>query len=231
MALIKGVHLLEETSLSDVLDVLSSLRGGTPLPSPARPTVKAPTPAPRPVVATSASTEVKAPAPPVASLVIPSPITNPLSPPLASESEIQNPHPIPSPSPNSDSPLPIPDPWHATAMQLAGDSPLKFGWVEECLSSRLGTNIKLESRFNGEEPPAPPEPEPIPVSTSGFPAKPSSASPKSVAPSIQSAKAPEPIPPMISPEELKEFKNDPLIKKALEIFKAEILVSPPVAGA
>ena len=153
-------------------------------------------------------------------------------------------------------------------MQLAGDSPLKFGWVEdsrfvertgntvvvefppslesktktlfwpqavkkieECLSSRLGTNIKLESRFNGEEPPAPPEPEPIPVSTSGFPAKPSSASPKSVAPSIQSAKAPEPIPPMISPEELKEFKNDPLIKKALEIFKAEILVSPPVAGA
>ena len=36
---------------------------------------------------------------------------------------------------------------------------------------------------------------------------------------------------MISPEELKEFKNDPLIKKALEIFKAEILVSPPVAGA
>jgi len=268
VALIKGVHLLEETSLSDVLDVLSSLRGGTPLPSPARPTVKAPTPAPRPVVATSASTEVKAPAPPVASLVIPSPITNPLSPPLASESEIQNPHPIPSPSPNSDSPLPIPDPWHATAMHLAGDSPLKFGWVEdsrfvertgntvvvefppslesktktlfwpqavkkieECLSSRLGTNIKLESRFNGEEPPAPPEPDPLPVSESGFPAKPSSGSPKSGAPSNQSAKAPEPIPPMISPEELEEFKNDPLIKKALEIFKAEILVSPPVAGA
>ena len=35
----------------------------------------------------------------------------------------------------------------------------------------------------------------------------------------------------ISPEELEAFKNDPLIKKALEVFQAEILVSPPVTGA
>ena len=34
VALIKGVHLLEETSLSDVMDVLSSLRSGKPLPAP-----------------------------------------------------------------------------------------------------------------------------------------------------------------------------------------------------
>ena len=30
----------------------------------------------------------------------------------------------------------------------------------------------------------------------------------------------------MSPEEMEAFKADPLIKKALELFKAEILTSP-----
>jgi hypothetical protein len=38
-------------------------------------------------------------------------------------------------------------------------------------------------------------------------------------------KAEEPSP-GLTPEEMEAFKADPLIKKALEIFKAEILASP-----
>ncbi len=287
VALIKGVHLLEETSLSDVLDVLTALRGGVPLPAPARPTVKAPAPAPRPVVAAAASTEVKAPSPSVAAAVS-TPVAPPAPPlpipdlsttpsaPKSSESEIQlqrihingqASNPPPAIAPIHDSPCPTTDPWHAISMQLASDSPLKFGWIEdsrfverngntvvvefppsmepktktlfwpqavkkieECLTASLGAKITLEGRFTGEEPPAPPEPDPIPLSESRTGPKPTPA-PKSGAPSNPASKAPEPALPVISPEELEEFKNDPLIKKAMEIFKAEILVNPPVAGA
>ena len=55
-----------------------------------------------------------------------------------------------------------------------------------------------------------------------------SAKSEPAAPRTPEAHAPkaEPAVPTISPEELEAFKNDPLIKKALEIFQAEILISP-----
>ena len=97
--------------------------------------------------------------------------------------------------------------------------------IEEQLSTLLGERILFDARFTGVEPP-PLEPEP--------PRAPAPVAPKP-APSATSAPAakPEPAVPqqVISPEELEAFKNDPLIKKALEVFQAEILISPPVTGA
>jgi hypothetical protein len=64
-----------------------------------------------------------------------------------------------------------------------------------------------------------PEPLPPPKAKPIDKASPSSASSTASNPKMASPESP----PEISAEELEAFKNDPLIKKALEIFKAEIL--------
>lgn len=265
VALIKAVHLLEEASLSDVLETLAALRRGAPLPerpvsrphppiSHTRPTPAAAAPkpqAPAPEVpmasapASSSATKVPSPAIAVAEVKIPAPsvpavVAN--APAFATTTSA--------------------DPWQDVAMKLAADSPLKFGWVEdgrfierignailvefppsteqqtqtlfwpqavkkieEQLAGALGGKITFECRFTGEEPPAPSEPE--------------SSAPPVPRPSSETArvaKAPEPAPkaepavPVISAEEMEEFKNDPLIRKALEVLKAEILIDPPATA-
>lgn len=276
VALIKGVHLLEEASLSDVLDTLTALRGGAPLPE--RPAARPP--APRPAA------PVAAPAPAPSAEPVPKPSPLPVDPirtePPKAESK---PAPVDSPvdgssqslgsqSPAPSSQLPAPssqlptsnssDPWQDVAMKLAADSPLKFGWVEdgrfierignailvefppsleqqtqtlfwpqavkkieEQLTSALGVKITFEYRFTGEEPPAPPEPEPVAEPASSTGSKVSIASTKTAAEPSPKQTAPEPAAPAISAAELEEFKSDPLIRKALEIFKAEILIDPP----
>jgi DNA polymerase-3 subunit gamma/tau len=277
VALIKGIHLLGEASLSDVLDALSALRGGAPLPQrtalprPSVPTrsaaLAAPVAAPAPKVTPLPATATQ-PAPAKVEPVAPTPAPVAEVPPVKSEAPSEA---APAPSdvtsqglntPASSSNLPAStssDPWSVVANQLSADSPLKFGWtedgkfierignailvefppsmehqtktlfwpqavkkIEEQLSTLIGGKITFEYRFTGEEPPAPPEPEPV---AAPQPKVPSSApKPKFGEPA---AKAPEPVAPTISPEELEAFKNDPLIKKALEIFKAEILLDPP----
>jgi DNA polymerase-3 subunit gamma/tau len=271
VALIKGIHLLGEASLSDVLEALTSLRGGAPIPqrtttprppSPARPTAPAPSPAPKVTPLPSSATQ-PAPAKVEPIAPTPAPVAEALPkaeiPPKAEDLA----EPASAPAPIAENPSPAApaasDPWSVVANQLSADSPLKFGWtedgkfierignavlvefppsmehqtktlfwpqavkkIEEQLSALIGGKVTFEYRFTGEEPPAPPEPEPVaalqPKST------PSAPKPKFGEPA---AKAPEPAAPTISPEELEAFKNDPLIKKALEIFKAEILLDPP----
>jgi DNA polymerase-3 subunit gamma/tau len=277
VALIKGIHLLGEASLSDVLDALSALRGGAPLPQrtalprPPAPTRSAapaaPVAAPAPKVTPLPATATQ-PAPVKVEPVAPTPAPVTEVPPVKSEAPSEA---APAPSdvtsqglntPASSSNLPAStssDPWSVVANQLSADSPLKFGWtedgkfierignailvefppsmehqtktlfwpqavkkIEEQLSTLIGGKITFEYRFTGEEPPAPPEPEP--VASPQPKVTPSAPKPKFGEPA---AKAPEPAAPTISPEELEAFKNDPLIKKALEIFKAEILLDPP----
>lgn len=284
VALIKGVHLLEEASLSDVLDTLTALRGGAPLPD--RPAARPPAPRPAAPVAASA---------PVLSPSSPAPKATPLSAaPIRTEPPKAESKPAPvdspvdgssqslgsqSPAPNSQLPasssqspapssqLPTPnssDSWQDVAMKLAADSPLKFGWVEdgsfierignailvefppsleqqtqtlfwpqavkkieEQLTAALGVKITFEYRFTGEEPPAPPEPEPVAEPAQSASSIGSKASTKSAAEPAPKQTAPEPAAPAISAAELEEFKSDPLIRKALEIFKAEILIDLP----
>jgi DNA polymerase-3 subunit gamma/tau len=253
VALIKAVHLLEEASLSDVLDVLATLRGGAPLPD--RPSPRTPS-APAPRAAQSVAT---APRHPLAEVTRAVPSTSGASSPVP-EKGTPTPAATSTPPPPGDlAPAPGDDPWHVVAMGLAADSPLKFGWVEdgtfvgrtgnsihvefppsleshtqtlfwpqavkkieEQLSAHLGERIKLEYRFTGAEPPPPAEQEPPPVVVPKHEAK--SPPPKPGIPA-------EPAAPTISAEELDSFKNDPLIKKALEIFRAEILTGPQGSAA
>ena len=294
VALIKGVHLLEETSLSDVIDALSALRGGTPLPDRVIPKVPAlaslstqtprsiPTPPPvsvAPVQAASpavtdatVSTAASPPPSPISPAAAESASSAEPSQPVSASEEEQALEDAPLLSMDGELPsaavatdektddLSLSDPWHKVAMSLASESPLKFGWLEDghfveidgerlivefppsleaqtqtlfwiqaikkietMLSTDLGKKISLECRFSGAEPPAP-EPEPVaPQKPKPVEKAPSSAtSPASSSQSPAQATAAESAPD-ISPEELEAFKNDPLIKKALEIFQAEIL--------
>ena len=274
VALIKAVHLLEEVSLSDLLEMLTALKGGKPLGgTPLPPPAKRPIPKPSlakpdvriqkpeiPVTTQKVEVKVQASEP----LNLGASTTSSPEPASLFDLPVVSPEP-PAPSPelptSSPSTSSEEDPWHAVAMELASDAPLKFGWIEdsrfverngtvivvefpastepktqtlfwpqavkkieELLSAKLGGKITLESRFTGEEP-LPPTPEPIPQSAPAPKATPKAAA-KSTAEESKSA-VPEAVLPVISPEELEAFKNDPLIQKALEIFKAEILVSTP----
>jgi len=280
VALIKGIHLLGEASLSDVLEALTALRGGAPLPQRTiaprsqalrRASASASSPAPAPKVTPLPSTASE----PVAAKVekaAPAPAPAAEMPPFKSEAPaepVASPAPVDSTSQSLGSQSPSPssnlpasnssDPWSVVANQLSADSPLKFGWtedgkfierignavlvefppsmehqtktlfwpqavkkIEEQLSALIGGKVTFEYRFTGEEPPAPLEPEPVAAPQPK--SAPSAPKPKFGEPA---AKAAEPAAPAISPEELEAFKNDPLIKKALEIFKAEILLDSP----
>jgi len=259
VALIKGVHLLAEASLSDVLDALTAIRGGAPLPEriaprPASPRASAPV-VTAPVVpkVTPLPATATHPTPPKAEAT-PTPVPVPAQEAvIAAPAEHFQPEATPSPAPVADTPPSPHDPWHAVAMKLSADSPLKFGWteegkfmerignallvefppslepqtktlfwpqavkkIEELLSVDLGTRITFECRFTGEEMPVAPEPEPTPPAKTAEPtraAKPSKT--ETPAPA-----APETT--VLTPEELEEFRNDPLIRKALEVFQAEI---------
>jgi DNA polymerase-3 subunit gamma/tau len=290
VALIKGVHLLEEASLSDVLDTLTALRGGAPLPD--RPAARPSAPRPASPVAAPAPAPSPAPVPKPAPLPV-DPIRT--EPPQAESKTAPIESPVDGtslpgsgaapaglttsvvrgssqslgsqpPTPSSQLPTPISsDPWQDVAMKLAADSPLKFGWVEdgrfierignailvefppslerqtqtlfwpqavkkieEQLTAALGVKITFEYRFTGEEPPALPEPEPIAASAppTKEASEPNRTAGKATGPALKQT-APEPAAPPISAAELEEFKSDPLIRKALEIFKAEILIDPP----
>ena len=271
VALIKAVHLLEEASLSDVLDILTALRGGAPLPertaaprpsapsrSPAPATTSAPTPKATPL---PASTTQPAPAKVEEVVSTPSPTTEaPIASQAKAPGEAVATHSTGAPSTNPQAPTSS-DPWHQVAMKLAADSPLKFGWVEdghfierignailvefppsteqqtqtlfwpqavkkieEQLAAVLGGKITFEYRFTGEEPPAPSEPEPSAPTVSRPAAEPRSTKPQESAPKA------EPAVPAISAAEMEEFKSDPLIRKALEVLKAEILIDPPATA-
>jgi len=271
VALIKAVHLLEEASLSDVLDILTALRGGAPLPertaaprpsapsrSPAPATTSAPTPKATPL---PASTTQPAPAKVEEVVSTPSPTTEaPIASQVKAPAEAVATHSTGAPSTNPQAPTSS-DPWHQVAMKLAADSPLKFGWVEdghfierignailvefppsteqqtqtlfwpqavkkieEQLAAVLGGKITFEYRFTGEEPPAPSEPEPSAPAVSRPAAEPRSTKPQESAPKA------EPAVPAISAAEMEEFKSDPLIRKALEVLKAEILIDPPATA-
>lgn len=271
VALIKAVHLLEEASLSDVLDILAALRGGAPLPERTSP--------PRPPAPTRSPASVATPAPKPKETPLPYTATQPTrvkveevasAPTAVADASIIPQAKAPAEAVASHSPSASDtdtekeissDPWHQVAMKLAADSPLKFGWVEdgrfierignamlvefppsteqqtqtlfwpqavkkieEQLAALLGGKITFEYRFTGEEPPAPSEPEPSAPATPRPAAEP------------RSAKLPEPAPkadpatPAISAAEMEEFKSDPLIRKALEVLKAEILIDPPTTA-
>lgn len=247
VAVIKALHLLDETSLTDVIETLTGLYNGEPpAPRPERPARVAPiaaTPAPAPVSPLPAS-EPK----PAAS---PSPVSSePPEPQPALELEVPKPAVVRTPPPVMPKATPAPDPepaapvdaalcWERIAAEFSKNSVIRFGWFREGVFDRLeggriivrfpaalqeagssmfmekgvkdiearllqdlGQPTKIIFEFDEALQPAAPEPEPVPE-----PETPKAAEPVVEAP---------PVDPM------EEFLNDPLIEKALEIFKGTL---------
>ena len=214
VAVIKAVHLLGEASLGDVIDTLVAIGGGDAPPA---------KPAPRPVAAPApVAADVKpAPAPPK--------IERAPAPAVIAEAPPQVAAPEPPAVING-----VGDVWREVVEILTSESPINFGWVArgECagfaegrlrvlfptsdhdhadslfwdalhrraekeLTERLRTKAVLLCEFTKEA--VEPEPEPLPDE------------PEPVA---EAVKAPA--------DPMDDFKSDPLIRKALEIFNAEI---------
>lgn len=210
VAVIKALHLLDETSLSDVIETLATMRedgavDDAPLPAPApKPRAAAPAIPPAPLVAQAHVAEEKK-----------------LPPVMAADPQEAGVTAIAA--------------WESAANDLAKKSLVRFGWLKEGvfeqfekgellvrfpagakessesifmdqgrkdlekqMSQTLGTPVRLAFEFDAAVP--------EPVEIEEFP---------------RLEKASEP-----APEKEKnpadDFKNDPLIKKALEIFKSTL---------
>ena len=235
VAVIKALHLIDETSLTDVIETLEALRSGetrvvreTPAPRLAAAPVAPPAPVgpPRPAPVRAAAASVPVPVPPPVLAREPDPIVSPAP-------EVNK---AADPESAAASAATI---WESISETFAKDSFIRFGWLREGLFERLEAGelfvrfpasaressetvfmeqglkdinarlarelsqpVRLVFEFD-ENTVAPPEPEP-------FPTEPDEP-PKAM------AQAPAaPIDPM------GDFKDDPLIKKALEVFKSTL---------
>lgn len=252
VAVIKALHLLDETSLTDVIDALSGLYDGeAPAPRMERaprsvaPQTAAPTLAAAPVSMPSPALVLEPETPIASAPVEPQPETPP-----ALEPEISKPAPAvvrtPPPVVPKASPAPTPAPaapvdaalcWERIAAEFSKNSVIRFGWFREGVFDRiengrmtvrfpatlreagnsmfmdkgikdiearllqdLGQPTKIVLEFDEALQAATPEPEPAP-------------------------EAPQPVEPVEETpvdDPMAEFLNDPLIEKALEIFKGTL---------
>ena len=246
VAVIKALHLLDETSLTDVIETLTGLcKGEPPAPRPARVAPMAATLPPAPALAVTPSAMPEpAPAAPVVSV--------PIEPPPVLEIEIPKPTPtvVRTPPPVVPKAAPVPDPepaapvdaalcWERIAAEFSKNSVIRFGWFREGVFDRLeggrlivrfpaalkeagssmfmekgikdiearllqdlGQPTKIVFEFDKALQAAAPQPEP----------EPEPEAPKVIEPAVEAP----PVDPM------EEFLNDPLIEKALEIFKGTL---------
>jgi DNA polymerase-3 subunit gamma/tau len=247
VAIIKAVHLLGEASLTDVIDTLVAIGGGEtppqrPAPAPRPAPVSAPAPAPKPTPTPQpprAEAPKPAPVPPApepSSVVAEDPAPLFTAPAASSAPILRTMDAAPAPAATaatSHDAL-----WREIAATLTAESPIRFAWLErgECaglaesrfrvrfplseqeqtesffwddvkrrveaaLTQRLGEKIEIACEFTAELNAPEPEPEPV-----------IEEEPASVA---QAA-------PVLAIDPVEEFKKDPLIQRALQIFKAEI---------
>ena len=246
VAVIKALHLLDETSLTDVIETLTGLcNGEPPAPRPTRVASMAatPPPAPTPVLPPSPAPVLEAapPAPVVSAPVEPQPV-------LAMELPKPAPAVVRTPPPVVPKAAPVPDPepaapvdaalcWERIAAEFSKNSVIRFGWfregvfdrleggrlivrfpaalqeagssmfmekgikdIEAKLLQNLGQPTKIVFEFDQALQAATPEPEPEP----------------------EAPKAAEPVVEAPPADPMEEFLNDPLIEKALEIFKGTL---------
>lgn len=235
VAVIKAVHLLGEATLDEVINTLVAIGGGEDLPERPRPALRvapAPTPAPVAMAGPPPPTEAPLLAAAVEPAIVPLPDPVPPTPRIA-EPEIVEPAPPTALAPEVVAALAGPaGAWRQVTAALTAESPIRFGWLEQgeflrledgafhvrypaslqdqtesffwedvrkrteaALAESLGEKIRLACEFSAPElEPLPPEPE----------------------------LEPEPEPPAPPKDPLVEFKNDPLIQRALEVFNAKI---------
>ena len=226
VAVIKALHLLDETSLTDVIDALSGLCSGeVPAPRPARP------------LAPSRPVEQRSPEP--------APVFTPKAVEPVFSAPVSTPAPLPkvaesAPPKDVESRIDAPTSWEKIAADFAKNSFIRFGWLRDGVFDRVedGKGIvrfpvsakdsassifmeqgikDIESRFlkdlgkplrivfEFDEQLEPEIPEEIREEPAPAPA-----------PVVELAAPPVPVDPM------EDFLNDPLIEKALEIFKGTL---------
>jgi hypothetical protein len=249
VAVIKALHLLDETSLTDVIETLTGLcNGEPPAPRPERPARVAPIaatppPAPAPVLPPSPAPEPAPAAPVVSAPVEPQPVWE-MEAPKPAPAVVRTPPPVvpkaaPAPDPEPAAPVDAALCWERIAAEFSKNSVIRFGWFREGVFDRLeggrlivrfpavlqeagssmfmekgikdiearllqdlGQPTKIVFEFDEALQAAAPEPEP----------EPEPEAPKVIEPVVEA--------PAVDPME--EFLNDPLIEKALEIFKGTL---------
>ena len=226
VAVIKALHLLDETSLTDVIDALSGLCSGeVPAPRPARPLapsrpVEQRSPEPAPVFT-----------PKAVEPVVSAPVSTPAPLPKVAE---------PAPSKVVESRIDAPTSWEKIAAEFAKNSFIRFGWLRDGVFDRVedGKGIvrfpvsakdsassifmeqgikDIESRF---------------LKDLGKPLRIVFEFDEQLEPEIpeeireEPAPAPAPVVELAAPavpvDPMEDFLNDPLIEKALEIFKGTL---------
>ncbi len=249
VAVIKALHLLDETSLTDVIETLTGLcNGEAPAPRPERlarvvPIAATPPPAPAPVLTPSPAPEPAPAAPVVSAPVEPQPVLE-MEAPKPAPAVVRTPPPVvpkaaPAADPEPAAPVDAALCWERIAAEFSKNSVIRFGWFREGVFDRLeggrlivrfpaalqeagssmfmekgikdiearllqdfGQPTKIVFEFDEALQAAAPEPEP----------EPEREAPKVIEPVVEA--------PAVDPME--EFLNDPLIEKALEIFKGTL---------
>jgi len=252
VAVIKALHLLDETSLTDVIETLSELgANGDRPPAPARSAAAAkpaaPPAKPAPLIADEAAPG-SAGVPPASSesgqdARAPGNLQLSEMPPPAKPAPVVAPAPSEAADSESASAASV---WEKLAESFAKDSFIRFGWLREGIFERvdggtvfvrfpasaredsesmwmeqgmkdleakltagLSRKVRLVLEFDaGAEPP--PEPD--------QPNEPAPEPPSALDPERSKKSGPPPEAAPVDP--MDEFKNDPLIRKALEIFKS-----------
>lgn len=234
VAIIKAAHLLEQANLDDVLTTLSHLASGSPLPVSPSPAL-APSPATAPT--TLASPHSAAP-----------PSSQPPAVPNAPSLLDQKKNPLQRTEPGlsqtdtvSEEPPAAAFLWDTICAKIIQESPFKFGWLNEgkdviwqgnttlhvCFPQVLKTQFEsvfwgdtqklLEKQLSKKRG----APISLQIQLIDAPLQERTASPKKDPPPVHpSLLSPSPPTPHFDP--IKIFKDDPLIRKALEIFKGTI---------
>ncbi len=219
VAVIKALHLLDETSLTDVIETLAGLQDGSAV-------AVEPPPKPNPPAPAAAPAKEAPPRP--AAVEAPKPAPKAITPPAA---------------PAESTEVSASTEWTRISEEIARESFIRFGWLrdgvfesyengvlrvkfpaadadssssvfmdqgirdmEKTFTRSLGRPVKLVFEFDETlTPSAEPEPEAAPV-----------IEPRETEPEPAPVAESKPVDPM------EEFKNDPLIKKALEVFKSTL---------
>lgn len=219
VAVIKAVHLLDQASLDDVLETLAALQDGTPPPQRSTQAARSPQPAAAPVPKPAAVPPPAPPAPnPPASVADAAAEERSVDASVAWDrvaSSYQSSikyrwltNGVYARSGSSgDVLVQLPPAFAAELRSVVGeagrrDAEAKLG---EALGRKIKLVIEIADHLPDPVPDEPPQEDPAPA-----------AAPKAEAPPAPEEKAGDPM---------EEFKNDPLIKKALEIFAGEIQTS------
>jgi len=250
VAVIKAVHLLDEANLTEVIDTLVAIGGGNALPERSKATVPTPAPlpkaapAPAPVARPESSVSPAAAEPPkpapAAKVESPTPAEAP--PWTVEPSKIAE---LPASAIAEEEPLPVVPTasggeaiWREVAATLGAESPIRFAWLERgefagsaagkfrvrfpvsdqgeseslfwddvrkhteaLLTEKLGEKVELGCEFTIEI---------------AEPAEPTAEELAAAAAEV------EEVPAAPAADPMEDFKNDPLIRRALEIFNGKI---------